>query len=164
MATKEEFLPKWIAWEITRRCNLKCIHCRSASTMESEQGDFSFEDAKKLMDDIAKLSKPTIVLTGGEPLLREDVWDIAAYGTEKGFRMCIATNGTLVDEEVCREMKRVGIKMVSLSLDGSTPEIHDDFRKQPGAYEGVMRAVELFKKHNIPFLNVFVVRTVIVTR
>ncbi len=152
MAVKGEFLPKWIAWEITRRCNLECIHCRSASTIESEQGDFSTEDGKKLLDDIAKLSKPTVVLTGGEPLLREDVWELAEYGTKLGFRMCIATNGTLVDDEVCRKMKEVGIKMVSLSLDGSTPEIHDDFRKQPGAYEGVIKAAELFNKHGIPFL------------
>ncbi len=148
----EEFVPKWIAWEITRRCNLNCIHCRSSSTMESEQGEFSFEDAKAFLDDVAKISKPTIVLTGGEPLLREDVFDIAAYGTEKGFRMCIATNGTLVDDYVCKEMKKAGIKIVSLSLDGSTAQVHDDFRKQPGAYEGVIRAAELFKKHEIPFL------------
>ena len=152
MAQREEFLPKWIAWEITRRCNLKCIHCRSSSTIESEQGDFSTEDGKKLLDDIAKISKPTIVLTGGEPLLREDIWELAQYGTDLGFRMCIATNGTLVDDEVCKKMKEVGIKMVSLSLDGSTPEIHDDFRKQPGAYEGVIKAAELFNKHGIPFL------------
>ena len=120
--------------------------------MESEQGEFSFEKAKELMDDIGKLSTPTIVLTGGEPLLREDLFDIAAYGTEKGFRMCIATNGTLVDDAVCEEMKRTGIRMVSLSLDGSTAEIHDDFRKQPGAFEGVIKAAELLRKHGIPFL------------
>jgi radical SAM protein with 4Fe4S-binding SPASM domain len=147
-----DFLPKWIAWEVTRRCNLNCIHCRSASTMESEEGDFPLETAKEFLDDVSSLSKPTVVITGGEPLLRGDVWDIVAHGTEKGLRMCMATNGTLVDDAVCREMKRTGIKMVSLSLDGSTPEIHDDFRKQPGAYEGVIKAVELLKKHGIPFL------------
>ncbi len=148
----EEFLPKWLAWEITRRCNLNCIHCRSSSTMESEEGEFTFEEAKKLMDDIATVSKPTIVLTGGEPLLRKDVFDIAAYGTEEGFRMCIATNGSLIDDTVCKDMKRTGIRIVSLSLDGSTPETHDDFRKQPGAFDAVVNAVEHFKRHDIPFL------------
>ena len=148
----EKFLPKWVAWEITRKCNLNCIHCRSASTINSEEGDFTFERALKLIDEIAEISTPTLVLTGGEPLLRDDIWEIAKYADKKGFRVCIATNGTLIDEEVCKKMKEVNIKMVSLSLDGSTPEIHNDFRKQPGAYEAVMNAIKLLKEHDIPFL------------
>ena len=92
------------------------------------------------------------MLSGGEPLLREDCFDLARYGTDKGLRMCLATNGTLVDEGVCEEIRGSGIRMVSLSLDGSTPEIHDDFRQQPGAFEGVMRAASHFRRFEIPFL------------
>ncbi len=148
----KEFMPKWLAWEIIGTCNLNCIHCRSASSVSSDPGRFTLDRAYAFLDDIATFCSPTIVLTGGEPLLRDDWHLIAKYGTDKGFRMCIATNGTLVTDEVCEKMKTSGIKIVSLSLDGSTPEIHDDFRRQPGAFEGTMNAVKLFKKHNIPFL------------
>ena len=129
----KEFEPKWIAWEITRRCNLKCVHCRSSSEMEiAGHPDFTTEEAYRIIDDIAGYAKPVIVLSGGEPLLRKDVFDIAKYGTDKDLRMCIATNGMLVTEEICKKMNASGVKMVSLSLDGSTEKVHDDFRKQKG--------------------------------
>jgi heme b synthase len=148
-----EFEPKWIAWEITRRCNLKCVHCRSSSEEEIQgHPDFTFEEAKRILDDINSYASPVVVLSGGEPLMREDVFDIARYGTDLGFRMCLATNGTLVTEEVCRKIKEAEIRMVSLSLDGATAETHDDFRNQEGAFAGTMKAIELFNKNNIPFL------------
>ncbi|MDO8281224.1 MAG: radical SAM protein [Thermodesulfovibrionia bacterium] len=148
-----KFEPKWIAWEITRRCNLKCVHCRSSSEMEAKgHPDFSTEEAYRVIDDITSYAKPVIVLSGGEPLLRKDVFDIAKYGTDKGLRMCIATNGSLVTEEVCLKMKDSGVKMVSLSLDGSTAEVHDNFRNQKGAFDGVINATGLFRKHDIKFL------------
>ena len=149
---KMEFVPKWIAWEVTRRCNLSCVHCRSASTMNSFDTAFTTGEAKKLIDDIASFSQPVIVLSGGEPLLREDLFDIASYGSDKGLRMCIATNGSLVTDEICEKMKAARIKMVSMSLDGSSSGTHDNFRGQPGAFEGVERAAALFNKHGIEFL------------
>ncbi len=148
-----DFDVKWIAWEITRRCNLNCVHCRSSSKMESlAHPDFSLDEAKRVLDDIGSYAQPVIVLSGGEPLLRDDVFEIAAYGTEKGLRMCLATNGTLVTDAICREIKNAGIKMVSLSLDGSTAAVHDNFRNQPGAFDGTLHAAELFRQHEIPFL------------
>jgi radical SAM protein with 4Fe4S-binding SPASM domain len=114
--------------------------------------DFSTEEAYRVIDDIASYSKPVIVLSGGEPLLRKDVFDIAKYGTEKELRMCIATNGTLVTDEICEKMNESGVRMVSLSLDGSTDAIHDDFRSQKGAFEGTINAARLFKKHGVQFL------------
>jgi heme b synthase len=149
---KMEFVPKWIAWEVTRRCNFNCVHCRSASTMNSFDTAFTLDAAKGLIDDIVSFAQPVIVLSGGEPLLRPDVFEIAAYGTSKGLRMCMATNGSLVTEEVCLKMKESGIRMVSMSLDGAIPETHDDFRRQPGAFAGVERAAALFNKHGIEFL------------
>jgi heme b synthase len=149
----DKFEPKWIAWEITRRCNLKCVHCRSSSEMEAKgHPDFSTEEAFRVIDEISSYAKPVLVLSGGEPLLRKDVFDIAKYGTSKDLRMCIATNGALVTEEICEGMKASGIKMVSLSLDGSTAEVHDNFRNQKGAFAGVVNATELFNKHGIKFL------------
>ncbi len=147
-----DFVPKWIAWEVTRRCNLNCVHCRSASTSNSFDTAFNTDEAKKLLDDIASFSTPVIVLSGGEPLLRKDLFEIASYGTSLGLRMCIATNGFLVTDEVCEKMKEAKIKMVSMSLDGSNAAVHDNFRGQPGAFEGVVRAAALFNKHGIEFL------------
>ncbi|MDP3479502.1 MAG: radical SAM protein [Desulfoprunum sp.] len=148
-----EFEPKWIAWEITRRCNLKCVHCRSSSVLEAgDHPDFSLDTAKTILDDIASYASPVVVLSGGEPLLRPDVFDIAKYGAGKGLRMCMATNGTLVNDEICQNIKEAGIRMVSLSLDGARAETHDNFRNQIGAFAGTMNAIRLFKEHGIPFL------------
>lgn len=149
----KEFVPKWIAWEITRRCNLKCIHCRSSSEIEvNAHPDFSTNEAFRIIDDISNYAKPVIVLSGGEPLLRKDIFDIARYGTDKNLRMCLATNGTLVDETICEKIKNSGIKIVSLSLDGSEEAVHDDFRNQKGAFAGTINAANLFRKHNIEFI------------
>lgn len=143
---------KWMAWEITSKCNLKCVHCRSASGIHSAVGDFTLENSKKFIDDLTAWASPVVVLTGGEPLMREDVFDIAAYGTSKGLRMAMATNGTLVNDETCEKMKASGIRIVSLSLDGSTPAVHDDFRQQEGSFQAVMDAAAYFRKHGIKFI------------
>jgi radical SAM protein with 4Fe4S-binding SPASM domain len=143
---------KWIAWETTPRCNLSCVHCRSSSTMHLPE-TLSHENALLVLNKInAFCENPVVVLSGGEPLLRSDIFDLAAYGTDKNFRMCMATNGTLVDDTVCNEMKKTKIKMVSLSLDGSNAAIHDNFRQHKGAFNAVMNAAEILNKHGIPFL------------
>jgi AdoMet-dependent heme synthase len=148
-----KFEPKWIAWEITRRCNLQCVHCRSSSGLTAQDHpDFTLKQATSILDDIASYASPVMVLSGGEPLLREDVFDIARYGTGKGLRMCLATNGTLVNDSVCDRIKETGIRMVSLSLDGAVAATHDNFRQQKGAFDGTMNAIRLFNQHGIPFL------------
>ena len=148
-----QFEPKWIAWEITRRCNLKCIHCRSSSEeIVKEHPDPSKEECFRIIDDITSYAKPVMVLTGGEPLLREDFFEIARYGNKKGLRVCLATNGTLINEEICEKIKDAEIKMVSLSLDGPDEKVHDNFRQQKGAFRATVNAAKLFKKHGIQFL------------
>jgi heme b synthase len=149
---KEEFVPKWIAWEVTQKCNLKCVHCRCSSDEGSSEGDFTTEEGKKLLTEIARFSKPVVVLSGGEPLLRKDIFELAEFGSSLGLRMCMATNGALVDDEMCRKMRQVDIKMVSLSLDGSSAAIHDDFRQCKGAFDGVIRAAEAFRRNGQKFL------------
>lgn len=148
-----EFAPKWIAWEMTRRCNLKCVHCRSSSEMEAKgHPDFSEDEAFRIIDDISSYAKPVVVLSGGEPLLRGDIFAIAKYGAEKGLRMCLATNGTLITDEMCLKIKASGIKIVSLSLDGSTEKVHDNFRNEKGAFNATVNAAKLFKKNGIEFI------------
>ena len=148
-----KFELKWLAWEMTRRCNLQCVHCRSSSELEVKQHpDFSIEKAYQTLGSIAEFAKPVIVLSGGEPLLRGDIFDIAHYGTDKGFRMCLATNGTMVTSDICRSIKASGIKAVSLSLDGSSATIHDNFRHQTGAFEATIHAAKMFKDNDITFL------------
>jgi radical SAM protein with 4Fe4S-binding SPASM domain len=120
--------------------------------MTSSEGDFTTEEGKKLLKEISEFSKPVVVLSGGEPLLRPDIFELAEYGTSLGLRICMATNGALVNDEVCEKMKKADIKMVSLSLDGSTAEVHDDFRSCAGAFQGVVNAAGYFRKHGQKFL------------
>jgi heme b synthase len=149
---RETFLPKWIAWETTQHCNLHCIHCRCRSDDDAPAGDFDTADAFRLIDDICGVARPVLVLSGGEPLLRDDIFTIARYGTERGLRMCLATNGTLVNDDTCHAMKDSGIRMVSLSLDGSRADIHDDFRQCAGAFDATLAAAEVLRRNGIPFL------------
>lgn len=148
----QEYLPKWIAWETTRKCNLRCVHCRSASDLHSPEGGFSTAEALGLIDTIADYYPSVLVLSGGEPLMRPDIFELARHGTDRGLRMCLATNGTLVDEAVCERIRSSGIRIVSMSLDGASAEVHDNFRNQPGAFEGVIRAARLFREAGIEFI------------
>jgi len=147
-----DFSPKWIAWETTKRCNLRCIHCRCVSEADSQKKELTTEEGKKLLKEIARFSKPVVVLSGGEPLLRDDIFELAAFGTELGLRVCMAVNGTMVTGDVCRHMARAAIRMVSLSLDGSSALIHDDFRQSPGSFDSVLHAAELFRENGQKFI------------
>jgi radical SAM protein with 4Fe4S-binding SPASM domain len=112
-------------------------------------------DTKKaieLMEKVAEFARPVFVLTGGEPLLRGDIFELAKYGTKLGFKMAMATNGSLVTDEVCEKIKGSGIKIISLSLDGPGAEAHDNFRKQKGSFDAVISAAEKFRAHGIEFL------------
>lgn len=142
---------RMIAWELTRSCNLACVHCRASAECGPYEGELSTQEVFRVMDEIASFSKPVIILTGGEPLLRADIFDLASYGTAKGFRMVMATNGTLFTEEIVRKTKTSGIQRISISIDGPTDETHDAFRKVKGSFEGSLRGIEMAKKGGIEF-------------
>lgn len=142
---------RMVAWEVTRSCNLACIHCRASSVQGPYEGELDTLACLKLVDDIAAFSEPVVILTGGEPLLRPDIFDIAAYGTAKGLRMVMATNGTLVTEGIVGKMLSSGIKRVSISIDGADAGRHDAFRRVPGAFEGAMRGIEIMKHGGMEF-------------
>jgi heme b synthase len=140
-----------IAWEVTRSCNLNCVHCRAASVDKPYPGEFSSEECMNLLDEVAGFAAPIIILTGGEPLLRPDIFDIAAYGTAKGLRMVLATNGTLLTGDTSRRLRESGVQRVSISIDGATEQSHDQFRQVEGAYAGAMRGVEHLKNAGLDF-------------
>jgi AdoMet-dependent heme synthase len=152
--------PRLIAWELTRRCPLKCVHCRAKATMDPIHGEFSTDECKKVLDNVAAFSSPIMILTGGEPLLRDDILEIAEYGNSLGLRMVLATCGTLMTPEMAQNLVDAGIMRISLSIDGATSDTHDKFRGEQGAYEAVMRAIEYAKAVNLPFqINTTVTKT-----
>jgi len=142
---------RMVAWELTRGCNLACVHCRASAERGPYPGELTTEECFRVMDGIAFISKPVIILTGGEPLLRTDIFDLTRYGSNKGFRMVMATNGTLITRENARKMKASGIQRISVSLDGPDAETHDSFRKVKGAFEGSLRGIEIARWADLPF-------------
>jgi heme b synthase len=140
-----------VAWEVTRRCNLACIHCRASSLHGPYPGELDTQQCLRLLDDIAAFSKPIIILTGGEPLLREDIYEIADYGTKKGLRVVLATNGTFLTPEIVSKMRQAGIQRVSVSIDGQNAERHDAFRGVQGAFDAAMHGIEMLKQGGLEF-------------
>lgn len=148
---KKEAELRLVAWEITRNCNLNCVHCRAAATMGPYDGELDTKACLTLLDQIAESGQPIVILTGGEPLLRPDIFEVASYGTSKGLRMVMAVNGTLVTPETAAKMAESGIKRISISIDGATKEVHDNFRGVPGAFEGAMNGIGLAREAGIEF-------------
>uniref|UniRef100_A0A7C3W808 Heme b synthase n=1 Tax=Fundidesulfovibrio putealis TaxID=270496 RepID=A0A7C3W808_9BACT len=140
-----------IAWEITRRCNLACKHCRAEAHFEPYPGELSNAQAKALIDTFPEVGNPIVIFTGGEPLMRPDWDDLVAYANAKGLRCVMAPNGTLITAENARRMKEVGIQRCSISIDGPDPETHDDFRGEKGAFAGALRGIQHLKEAGIEF-------------
>lgn len=142
-------VPRIISWNTTFQCNLNCHHCYLNAKEHRSREELSTPEGKKLMDQISEVSRPVLVLSGGEPLLREDIWKLASYGTEKGLRVALGTNGTLIDDAVAEKILKSGIRRVAISIDSSTPEIHDKIRGVPGAWEKAVSGVKSCIKHGI---------------
>jgi len=140
-----------VAWETTRRCNLACKHCRAVAEDHPYDNELDTQASFQLLRQIREVGEPIIILTGGEPLLRHDIFDIAAFGTKIGLRMVMAPNGTLITKESAGKMKESGIKRISISLDGSTPETHDAFRGIPHAFEKALQGIQFAKDAGIEF-------------
>lgn len=143
--------PRLIAWEITSGCNLNCVHCRGSSTSRVPEGELSTEEAKHFIDEVVEFGNPILIITGGEPLTRSDVFEIARYGTEVGLRVVLATNATLLTPEIAEKLKNSGVQRVSVSLDGAIAETHDSFRGVPGAFSRSLAGIEVLKAAGIPF-------------
>lgn len=149
-----------VAWETTRNCNLSCVHCRASATCGPYEGELDTAAAFRLLEQIAEIAKPIIILTGGEPLMRDDIFDIAKHGTGLGLRMVMAPNGTMVTADIARQMVEAGIQRISISIDGATEESHDRFRGVEGAYQGALQGIRNAKAAGIEFqINTTVTKT-----
>lgn len=137
-----------VVWNMTRRCNLKCVHCYAQAKDIEFENELSTEEGKALIDDLANYGSPVILFSGGEPTLRKDLPELAAYAREKGMRAVISTNGTLIDRDLAKRLKDVGLSYVGVSLDGIR-ETNDRFRGMKGAFDAALRGLHNCQEEGI---------------
>lgn len=137
-----------VVWNMTRRCNLKCVHCYAGAGERSEADELSTDEAREMIADLAAFGAPVILFSGGEPLLRKDLPDLAAYAVARGMRAVISTNGTLLSEENIEIFRRIGLSYIGVSLDGME-ETHDRLRGVCGAFAASMRGIRLARDGGI---------------
>ena len=145
-----QHLPRLVFWEVTKGCNLRCVHCRATATELASPSDLPTAQALNIIDQIADFANPILVLSGGEPLYRPDIFQLAKYATDKGLRVALATNGTLVTKEVAQKIVDAGVKRVSISLDGANADTHDTFRGIPGAFDAAIYGFRNLKELGMP--------------
>ncbi len=133
--------PHLISWNITLRCPLRCAHCYVNAGEQETENVLSTEEAFTVIDQICELGKPVVILSGGEPLMRDDIFEIACYGTDKGLKMAMGTSGVLIDEKTARDIRESGIRRVAISIDSADPAVHDTFRGLPGAWERAVQGI-----------------------
>ncbi len=129
-----------VFWETTKGCNLQCRHCRAVPEAERSAVELTTAEGFALIDAIAAVARPVLVFSGGEPLFRPDIFELGAHARARGFRIALATNGTLVTRDVAARIRDTGFSRVSISLDGARPETHDGFRGLPGSFARALRA------------------------
>jgi radical SAM protein with 4Fe4S-binding SPASM domain len=145
----EKYVPLVVSWNLTRKCNLKCPHCYINATTQELKGELSTEESKNLIDQICEVSRPLLILSGGEPLLRQDVFELIRYGASKGLKMGLGSNGSLIDATVAKRLKDAGIETVSISLDSPLPEQHDEFRGARGSWEKAVNAIKALQENGV---------------
>ena len=137
-----------VVWNVTRRCNLKCVHCYANAKNIAFDNELSTSEGKILIDDLVEFGVPVMLFSGGEPLVRKDLPELAAYAVKKGMRAVISTNGTLITPQIARTLKDIGLSYVGISLDGME-EINDRFRGVKGAFRLALQGIENCKKAGI---------------
>lgn len=137
-----------VVWNMTRRCNLRCVHCYSSSRNIHYADELTTEEAKKMIEDLAAFGCPVILFSGGEPLMREDLPELAQFAVDHGIRAVISTNGTLTTQEKANVFKKIGLSYVGVSLDGIR-ETHDRFRGEKGAFDLAMKGIRICRDAGI---------------
>jgi 12,18-didecarboxysiroheme deacetylase len=137
-----------VVWNVTRRCNLRCVHCYAHATESSTEDELSTEEGRTLIDDLSGFGVPVLLFSGGEPLIRKDLPELASYAVSKGMRAVISTNGTLITPSTAQTLKEIGLSYVGISLDGME-EVNDRFRGVKGAFSKAMEGIENCKAAGI---------------
>ncbi|MCL6517032.1 TIGR04053 family radical SAM/SPASM domain-containing protein [Alicyclobacillus sp.] len=138
-------------WEVTRACQLHCLHCRAKAQRHRHPLELTTEEGFRLIDQIAEMDRPLLVFTGGDPLEREDLFDFIRYGRERGLEVAMTPSATpRVTREALARAQEAGLARCAFSLDGSTPEVHDHFRGTRGSYELTIRALEMLRDIGMP--------------
>jgi AdoMet-dependent heme synthase len=142
-----------VSWNLTQRCNLECAHCyMSAFAGADTRGELTTAECRRVVDEIAQVNPNVfLILTGGEPLLRKDLWEIADYAAEKRFTTVLGTNGVLLREREAALMRKHGVLGASISLDSTDAARHDAFRHLPGAWQGAVRATRILRAQGLDF-------------
>ena len=133
--------PRLVAWELTRRCNLHCGHCRANAESGAFADELSLDEGKRLLDEISSMCRPILILTGGEPLLCPWLFDIVAHARGKGMKPVLGTNGTLVDARTASRLAEAGVRRISVSIDFPDAARHDGFRGEKGAFDAAVRGI-----------------------
>ena len=131
-----------ISWNITKRCNLYCEHCYRDSSNQYFKDELTVEEGKKLIDEIAKAGFKILILSGGEPLMREDLFEFASYAKQAGLRPVLGTNGTLITLEIAKRLKASGISAAAVSIDHVIEQKHDDFRNSLGSFQKALEGIK----------------------
>lgn len=148
-----------IAWEVTRSCNLACKHCRAEAHPEPYDEELGTEEALALIDTFPQAGNPLIIFTGGDPMMRPDVYQLIEHASSKGLTCAFAPNGTLIDEASAQKIAAAGVGRCSISIDGADAAKHDAFRGIPGAFDASMRGIRHLKRAGVPFqINTTVTR------
>ncbi len=129
-----------VVWNMTKACNLRCLHCYALATAGPSPQELSTAEAKALIDDLSAYGAPVILFSGGEPLMRPDLPELARYAVGQGMRAVISTNGTLITADKAKELKEIGLSYVGVSLDGMR-EVHDRFRGVEGAFDQAIAGI-----------------------
>jgi radical SAM protein with 4Fe4S-binding SPASM domain len=140
-----------IAWESTRACNYACQHCRASAQKQADPNQLTTKEAYLMIDQIATFCKPVFIISGGDPLQRADIFDVAKYASDQGLRVAMSPSGSNITLEVIKKMKTSGVNMISLSLDGSSAKVHDGFRMVLGAFDLTMHNIALAHEGQMPF-------------
>jgi heme b synthase len=144
---------KMVFWETTAQCNLHCQHCRSTSFSERLKDELNTAEIKRFVDELVEFARPLMVMTGGEPLLRPDIFEVAKYMRTKNLNVSLASNGALFNKDIVRKIKDSGIELVSISIDGKDAKTHDPFRRSPGAFAKILKGAAFLKEEGL-FLHV----------
>lgn len=159
MSSHENLAPRLVAWEATRACNLACVHCRAEAQPFAHPDQLTTAEALRLVDQIAAFARPIFIITGGNPLMREDIFEVAGYANAKGFRVVMSPSGTNVTPDLVRQMRTAGVQRISVSIDGPNATVHDAFRQVPGAFDDVITSLAYAREGGLPFqINTTVTR------